>query len=297
MSNFDYLDYFSAITNEELLNFLKDRFLIKQSLFCDHCSISMTLKKTTDNYFGYNYRCLNMNCDKYQTTSSIFRGSFFEKSKVSVRLSLRVLFYFSKGACLSEIMRYTTAKSSYLKRTKAKILSMIEEYYSNNPTRLGGLNIRVNIDETKLNHNVRAHRGRGPNNPTWAITFADTSTAPSKGYTKVVENRSAHSLIPIILEIVRPGSIIVTDEWRAYNALSRHPEFLHERITHKYNFVDPITNIHTQHVESYNNKLKLFLKNQKGCVSQSREKLLTYFRFVDDFKENAFEKLLEIIKI
>ena len=81
---------------------------------------------------------------------------------------------------------------------------------------------------------MRSHRGRSPQNPTWALTFASTSSVPSKGYTQIVQSRSSENLKSIILDVVRPGSIIVTDEWRAYNALSCNPNFCHQKITHKY---------------------------------------------------------------
>ncbi|KAG0433323.1 hypothetical protein DMUE_5422, partial [Dictyocoela muelleri] len=103
-----------------------------------------------------------------------------------------------------------------------------------------------------LNHTVRAHGGRGPKNKTWAITVVDTSKIPSVGYAEIVPARDANTLLPIINRVVSAGSIIYTDEWSAYNNLGNTDKYIHRKITHKYNFVDPISGVHTQNVESFN---------------------------------------------
>ena len=67
-----------------------------------------------------------------------------------------------------------------------------------NPIKLGGPNIVVQVDEMKLNHNVKAHRGHGIKNLTWVLTMVDTSTTPAKGYAKVIPKKDTNTIIPII---------------------------------------------------------------------------------------------------
>ncbi|KCZ75991.1 hypothetical protein H311_03018 [Anncaliia algerae PRA109] len=73
--------------------------------------------------------------------------------------------------------------------------------------------------------------------------------------------------------------------------------FDHRTIRHKFNFVDPITGVHTQNGVSFNNKLKFFIKNQRGCKADSRNDLCNLFLFLDNCNYNAFMKFLEIIKV
>lgn len=127
--------------------------------------------------------------------------------------------------------------------------------------------------------------------------MVDTSTIPGKGYAEVVSSRSSNVLIPIIEDVVRPGSIISTDEWKAYNPLNNNIDYEHKKITHKYNFVDPITGVHTQNVESFNNKIKMDIKAQKGVRNQDRPRFLTFFIFIDTYKENAMNKIIEILQV
>jgi hypothetical protein len=56
-----------------------------------------------------------------------------------------------------------------------------------------------------------------------------------------------------IRDYVLPGSIIITDLWRAYDAAMNHmPQYSHETIDHSVNFAWPIDRtIHTQGVEGF----------------------------------------------
>ncbi|KCZ81734.1 hypothetical protein H312_00773 [Anncaliia algerae PRA339] len=72
---------------------------------------------------------------------------------------------------------------------------------------------------------------------------------------------------------------------------------MHHTIIHKYNFVDPVSGVHTQNVESFSNKLKIFIKEQRGCRFDKRDDFCQFFIFLEYFKTDAFFKFLELIKI
>ncbi|KAG0421694.1 hypothetical protein DMUE_6272, partial [Dictyocoela muelleri] len=245
----------------------------------------MIIKKTNDNSTKINFRCLNSSCSHYQTTKSVLTGSFFSKFASSPKKVLQVAYYFFTGVIGNHIATFTGLTTRTIVNMKKKFMQMIEEYFQENPIRLGSFGSIVHIDETMMNHTVRSHRGRSPRGQCWALTMVDTSSSPSKGYAEIITNRTAETIMPIILRVVRPGSIIYTDEWRAYNSIANHNEYQHEKITHKYHFVDPITGVHTQNVESFNNKLKLFIKSQRGCLASQRSELIKYFLFIDTFKK------------
>ena len=116
----------------------------------------------------------------------------------------------------------------------------------------------MQTDETKLNFNVKNHRGRHiPARQ--ALVIVDVSFVPALSYSVIVENRSAEVLLSIINQIVIPGSIIVTDKWKSYSSLNKFNLYQHQTFCHKYCFVYRNTGTH-QNVESYNNKLKLAIK-------------------------------------
>ena len=51
------------------------------------------------------------------------------------------------------------------------------------------------------------------------------------------------TLLPIICQRIRPGSIIFSDCWKAYSKLNTL-QYEHKTVNHKYNFVDPTTYAH-----------------------------------------------------
>ena len=71
----------------------------------------------------------------------------------------------------------------------------------------------------------------------------------------------------------------------------------HRKVVHKYNFINPESGTHTQHVESFNNKIKYAIKMAKGVSNKFRNKFLTEFLFLDTFKDCVFEKVIELIKV
>ena len=89
---------------------------------------------------------------------------------------------------------------------------------------LFALDEQMSLFKLTKNHNIKSHRDRG--------------------FATVVPNREANTIIPII---VRPGSIIHTDEAR-FNTRFNNEEygFTHLTVCHKFNFVDPESGIHTQ---------------------------------------------------
>ena len=89
----------------------------------------------------------------------------------------------------------------------------------------------------------------------WVFGIVDTSHSPAVGYMEVVQCRDAATLLPIIQSHVAPGSVVHSDQWRAYSQVSTLPAVnAHHTVNHSLNFVDPTTGVHTQHVESYWNR-------------------------------------------
>ena len=64
-----------------------------------------------------------------------------------------------------------------------------------------------------------------------------------------VEDRSADTLIPIIKKHVLPGTIIISDCWKAYSKLEEEG-FQHQTVNHSKEFINKETGAHTNTIES-----------------------------------------------
>ena len=80
------------------------------------------------------------------------------------------------------------------------------------------------------------HRGRPPRQERWVFGLCDTSFDPALGYMELVPDRRAGTLLPIIQAHVKPGTIIASDEWRAYSNVGQPPNVAaHRTVNHSLN--------------------------------------------------------------
>ena len=87
--------------------------------------------------------------------------------------------------------------------------------------------------------------------------MVDTSRTPALGFMQIVPDRRRATLLPLIQANTLPGTIIHSDDFATYrNAVGQLPNIAqHGIVNHSLHFVDPVTNVHTQHVESYWNRV------------------------------------------
>ena len=99
--------------------------------------------------------------------------------------------------------------------------------------------------------------------------MVDVSHTPALGYMKLVQQRDAITLLPIIQQHTAPGMVIHSDQWRSYNGVSQLSNVSsHRTVNHSVEFVDSVTGFHTQNIESYWNRVKMKLKRMKGCRAE-----------------------------
>ena len=158
---------------------------------------------------------------------------------------------------------------------------------------LGGPGVVVQIDESLFRHKSKYHRGRAPKKEVWVFGMVDTSFKPVRGYMEIVDRRDAATLIPIIERHVAPGSIIYSDQWRAYAQLANNQNYTYASVNHSEYFVDPETGVHTQAIESYWGRKKRYFKNMNGTQAHMLPSYLDQFMWEDRFgKEDMFDNIL-----
>ena len=148
---------------------------------------------------------------------------------------------------------------------------------------------------------MQYHRGRAPDEEVWVFGMVDTTTSPSLGYMEIVDCQNAATLLPIIQAHVKPGTIVWSDQWRAYsNVGSLQNVSSHQTVNHSVEFKNPISGVHTNNIESYWERVKSKIKKMKGCKRENLSSYLDEFlwreRYGSDSK-TAFTGLIGDTKI
>ena len=88
-----------------------------------------------------------------------------------------------------------------------------------------------------------------PRQRNWVFGIVSTNFSPARGFYKVVRNRDRATIVPIIQQVLQPGSTVHSDDWRAYHNLPVHAPNVatHNVVNHSVNFVDPVTGAHTEY--------------------------------------------------
>lgn len=137
----------------------------------------------------------------------------------------------------------------------------------------------------------RKHGGRGRNvrkYKKWIFGIVEQGSGLS--ILKVVPNRKATTLLPLIAKYVRPGSTIMTDSFPSYNGIVQLPHgFDHFTVNHNINFINPQTGAHTQNVESKWADWKLWVRRRKGIMDQKLTLQLLEFNWRERYgRRNTF---------
>ena len=168
------------------------------------------------------------------------------------------------------------------------------EFFIRSPASLGGPGIIYQIDESLYFHKQKYHRGRTSEHQVQVFGIVNASYIPVRGYIEVVAQRDKASLLYTIQRICLPGTIIYSDKWAAYRDITGLG-FQYYTVNHSLNFVNPDNGVHTQHIESYWNKNKIYIKKMKGAKKEDLNSYLDEYMWRERFRNNEFYKILECL--
>ncbi|KAG0433688.1 hypothetical protein DMUE_5395 [Dictyocoela muelleri] len=92
-------------------------------------------------------------------------------------------------------------------------------------------------------------------------------------------DRNAQKISQIIRENVHPGTTIITDQYRTYEAALNNNDFYeHQHVNHSRNFVDlKNASIHTLTIEGLWGHMKRFLRGKNGISKEQQSESLIQF--------------------
>lgn len=213
---------------------------------------------------GNRYKCKNTG--KY---FNVRTNTIFENTKVSLRkwmLACYIVINAKKGASSVQLAKFinVTQKTAWF------MLQRIQNCFNIDASQC--LNGEVEVDETYiggLNKNrhsskkVRNARGRSCKDkvPVFGMLQREGFVIA-----KVVNDTKAGTLIPIINDVVCPGSTIFSDEWQAYRNLD--PNLYDHGVVYHKKGAYVIGNRHTNTIEGFWGHLKRTLKGVHHWVSR-----------------------------
>lgn len=292
-------DVLEPILKGTILNivlFLRERGLLISHFRCPVCIKYTKEVETTRNNDKRAFRCMNVSCTNYKYFYSIRTNSFFANYKISLKHCLTLMWKWAGELTTEEILREVNVSNQVAIKFFKDLRALCKTYFERNPVRLGGDSIVCQVDESLFRHKPKYHRGRATEHELWVFGIADTSYSPAKIFLRLVEDKSTASLIPLIYDVCRPGTMIVSDEWAAYNFLVASNTFQHMTVNHSLHFIDPVTRVHTQNIESYWAKAKYRIKMKKGVYGTLLESYLDEFMFKDNVMRGDFQVLIDLIK-
>ena len=157
-----------------------EKGLIKDCMTCTFCLKLMDFKESSDNPEKYNWRCLNLLCLHYQTTKSIRVGSSFENFKAPIMEVMNSIYFYATLRQI-DVVKQSRRCRSFITKLRRLIIGKISDHFNKFPIRLGGPSVIVQVDETKINFNAKAHKGLDPSTACWALCIVDTAHSPAKG--------------------------------------------------------------------------------------------------------------------
>lgn len=218
-------------------------------------------------------------------------GSFWQNSNLPLVKLLQLAFFWSYNIPNKTCEEFTGLQTQSVVQWYQHFRDVCSHYLEQNPLRIGGPDVIVELDVS-----VVVKRKRNMDHPApvrWR--FGGVCPATQKGFLLMVPDSEASTLLPIIEEYVRPGSIIHTDGSASYSGIAKmkvQPPYVHR--------VDRATGGHTNHVEKYWGRANQKFKAMCGVQGSFVDSYLNEFQWREKFGKtgmDAFSNLLKHISV
>ena len=240
---------------DSTIKYLRHNHLLKSDL--DHCGqrcLEIFDNKTSDNWM--------FRCRRCRKKFSIRTDSIFSKSKLTLQNLLLLVYCFANSFSVTDARKLL--KGLVSEKAIIQWYTYLREICSlsllNTPLQLGSNGSIVQIDEAVIGAKRKYNRGYVRGITQWVFGMVDTTSKQS--VLRLIQDRTAATLVPIIRQYCVPNAEVHSDEFASYNGLNGHG-FVHRTVCHKDNFVSP-QGIHTNDMVSYWGNMKTHFRSMNG---------------------------------
>jgi len=273
------------IDEESCILFLQQYKILPTQVTCDNGhQMAMNISKLI------RWRCRKATC---RIEKSIRQNTWLEGSK----LSLEVICHFIYGWAFElTSIKFSQREFHMANKTVIDWNNYLREVCNwrvqQNKILIGGVGLTVEIDESLF---TRRKNNAGRILPQQWM-FGGICRETKECFIVNVENRKAETLMPIIQRFILPGTIIISDCWRAYKGIQSSGDHMHQTVNHQHNFVDPDTGAHTQGIERMWRSVKFRNKKHSGTARDFMDSYLAEYMWRSRLKDrNPFTTILEDI--
>jgi hypothetical protein len=243
----------------------------------------MTEQHREDSPDGVVFRCTR--CKK---RTSIRAGSVLEGAHIKIEEFLAFVYLMTLEVSQVTIGEVLMMDPNTVMAWQTKIRAAYSKRMLEVDIEFGTRDAVVEIDESViLRAKPTRNRHARPRPTKWVFAMFDRRQ--NAGVIKLVPNRSADVLVPIIQEHCTPGAVIYSDGWQAYRFLN-DLGFNHQTVVHRDYFVDPETGVHTNNVESFWKRFKTKFKRMNGVAPTKIESYIDEFLWLERFGRTVRER-------
>ena len=251
---------FSGIVGDtyKTIEYLQNHNILRKTFICCRRECYIVKDKCSDG-------CI-FKCSQCKKRKSICRQSFFEGSKLPLRVLFTILYFFAKNATITQTVDHLKGCITY--KTVLQWFIYLREicslYLIMEPEIVLGDTSIVHLDESYLGHRPKyfhcSWRGQQ------YILFGIIDTVTKKCIIELVPDAKHDTLIPIIRKHVPHGMTIYTDGAKMYQCLEEIG-YVHETVIHSDEFVTE-QGIHTNNIQNLWVNVKSKFKSMRGsCQS------------------------------
>ena len=201
---------------------------------CPICSEPMHLVNCDDRSDGLKWECrLKDNGKSHKAEIFVRKGSWFEQSNMTLEEILKFSYWWSQDLDQAQIVHELGLSSRMGVHWDSFCREVCEVTILKNSEKLRGEGKNVQSDESKFGKR-KYHRGHHVEGQ-WVFGAIEQDT--QKCFMIAVEQRDEPSLLPIIQKWIAPGTIIVSDCWKAYHNLPKYG-YQHRTVNHSKEFVN-----------------------------------------------------------
>ncbi|CEF61523.1 Transposase, ISXO2-like domain-containing protein [Strongyloides ratti] len=236
------------------------------------------------------WRCYLKDCRKQV---GVRVGTWFQGTKMPLKTAIRFIYHWANEESSGERMKReldldpgTTVDWNSLLREVCLFMEKKDE------NMIGGKGYTVEVDETLLARR-KNHAGRMLGQQ-WC--FEGVCRETKECFVEPVADRTSETLMEVLKRRVHPETLIISDMWRGYSQVGASG-YEHLKVNHKYNFVDPLTNAHTQNIERVWRSVKERSKKHNGTHRSMLDGYMHEFSWRRKNKNNEFQSILRDIII